>query len=76
MCAFPQCGFETGRQRKGRDRKKARKHRRDFDLKSKKENRDAFCCQGKLGGLEMLRGWLTLTRKAIARQEEEMQGGR
>lgn len=22
MCAFPQCGFETGRQRKGRERKK------------------------------------------------------
>ena len=75
MCAFPQCGFETVGQRKGRERKKARKHRKGFDLQSRKENRNLFSCQWKLGGLEMPKGWFTLMRKAIAQQQEEMQGG-
>lgn len=52
LCAFPQCGFEAGGQSKRREIG-AKKLRRDFDLQSKRENRDSFGCQWKLEGLDM-----------------------
>lgn len=55
---------------RGEKERTARKHRRDFDLQSKKENRDFFGCHWKLEGLEMPKGWFTLMRKAIAQQQE------
>lgn len=73
MC-FPQCGFETGGQKKREREKGARKHRRDFDLQSQKENRDSFGCQWELGGLEMPKGRFTL-KKAVEQQEAEASGG-
>lgn len=65
-CAFLLYGCETG-QRKGRE-VKTRKHRRDFDLQSQKNDSISFSCQWKLEGIEMLKGWFILMRKAIEQQ--------
>lgn len=56
------------------ERGEARKHRRDFDVQSKKKT-DLFSCQWKLGGLEIPKDGLLSMIKAIAQQQEEMQGG-
>lgn len=68
-----QCGFEAGGQRKGGERE-ARKHRRDFDVQSKKEN-GFVQLPVETGRIGNTKGWFTLMIKAIAQQQEEMQGG-
>lgn len=68
-----QCGFEAGGQRKGGERE-ARKHRRDFDVQPKKENGFAQL-PVETRRVRDIKGWFTLMIKAVAQQQEEMQGG-
>lgn len=67
MC-FPQCGFETGGQKKGRERKEPECTGGILILGLKRQT-GLFGCQWKLGGLEMPKGWFTL-KKAVEQQEE------